>query len=470
MTHLFSLFLLVQSPAQKASEVQQWPPWLLWGLDWAPISTISTLFVIALPAIVVAYYFLRLGVRRNALVAKIAELGLEPEYLRLSDLAKWREVQRNPDRETAEKSFKAAFASQFRGDNLFLAYLVPLLLLLLTSLVFVGVVWGVWTRRDPKDDLLSHWTLFAMGGALVYVYPLLVRRYVSLSLTPQAVYELVGSLWLSVFMGLLAADVATSTLQPVAAFVGSLLPLPVLQLLRRKVFPDKSADEDASEASKRELMEIIGNDVDLYDQLAYVGVRSVGALAVANPISLFVETDPNLVFCIDIVDQANLRLIVRDSGVLAALQGMGIRSAVDLMTQIYEELPDLKDPTKKVWRFLEADEPTPTHLAQPLSDIANAMKIPSIASLRNLMLMLSENPTISYLQHLWGLMWEGIDEAFATEQGIRQNDHPVTARRDEPRELAGGPMDDSSTSPGRGIAATLLLQDSGGRGERHEVH
>lgn len=394
-------------------------------VTWGPITLVCVLFVLAMPLTVIAFYVLRLGVRRTALLDKVTELKLEAEYLRLYDYEAYCKALGAGREAELRDGFRNAFTKKFRGDNLFLAYVPPLLLMLLTTAVFVGVLIVLWINKQDGAELLNHAAVFAMAGALVYAYPLLIRRYAALSLNPQSVYEIVGSLWLSAFIGLVVSNLAADTLKPAAAFVGSILPIPAFAWVRKRVLSDKSTEEQAEEAAKAELMEIVDQDRDLLDELSYIGVRSVAALAFENPLRLFVETDPNLVHCIDLVDRANLWLLVPEQDLRANLNRLAIRSAVDLMTQIYEDLP-MADGTT-AYRYLRPDEPCPQHLMEPLQGIATAMRVTDIASVRNLMTMMSENPQMLYLQNLWGRMSDSIDEADEAQRVLIRRVSPMAA-------------------------------------------
>jgi hypothetical protein len=426
-------------------------------IEWGPITLVCVLFVIALPLIVLAFYVLRLGVRRTALLAKIAELNLEPEYLRVYSYDSYRRITQQETDDGLRRLFNDAFAKQFRGDNLFFAYLPPLLLLLLTTGVFVGIIIQLWSGRKDDLDFLNHAALFAMVGALVYVYPQLVQRYASLSLNPQAVYELVGSLWLSVFVGVVFANLADDKLKPVAAFVGSMFPIPAFAFVKRKLLTEKTDQEKAEEAAQASLLEILDQDRNLYNQLSYIGIRSVKALAFENPLRIFVEADPNLVYCIDLVDQANLYLLASDPEVRRALGLLGIRSAIDLTTQIYEELPSLGGSGGREWRFLQLLEPCPPYMVKPLERIAAAMKMDGIETLRNSLVMLSENPQLAYLQNLWVLMSGSVEDAFEAQSQLVQK-------------LKGGGSGQGAGAVKRPAEADVAQGARVGRSDGRDVH
>ena len=422
-------------------------------VEWSALVLTCVLIVVALPIVVLAFYALRLSVRRKSLVNKLLELNLESEYVRLYDSERWRSLRNKQDGKGARRSFDAVLSSQFRGDNRGLSYVPPAALLLITALAFVGIILRVSTK--PNTDLMNYPVLFAIAGAFVYVYPRMIARYASLTLNPHCVYEFLGSLWISVLTGIVFTVVADEKLKVVAAFLGSLLPIPTLIFLKEKLFTKQSDTEKAEEEECRSLMEILGHDQDLCEQLSYIGVRSVRALADENPIRLFAEVDPDLVLCVDLVDRANLFQWIPDPTTRAAVHALGYRAAVDLMSVVFEELPPRDDPAgRRHYRFLGLDEPLPAHLQKPLAALATALRFPDVETLRNLLAMMAEDPQLAYLQNLWVRMSDSVEEAFdvqtlvataemeATSSGRRQAaDRETTLSSGESSSLVTLPSD-----------------------------
>jgi hypothetical protein len=311
-----------------------------------------------------------------------------------------------------------------------LTYVPPCTLLLLSSLVVIGIVLRIWREKSGNVDLLQHPVLFAIVGGFVFVYPQVVSRYASLTLNPQAVYEVIGALWISVLTGVVLAGIAIPELKPVAAFVGSLLPIPALNALRDRILNRPTA-EDTSRANERaQMLEILGQDDNLCEQLSYVGIRSVRALADENPIRIFAEVDPDLVLCIDLVDRANLYQWIPDQTIRSAVAHLGYRGAVDLMTVLYEKLPSPDAPSDPPsYRFLELQEPLPAHLERPLTALASALGCPDVETVRNMLAMMAEDLQLSYLQNLWVRMNDGVESAFEVHDSLVR---VKSGRRGEP--------------------------------------
>ena len=402
--------------------------------QWSALVLTCILLLISIPLVVVAFYYLRLLVRRQTLRNKLLELNLESEYVRLYDSDRWQELRKQTDATMARQKFIDALNSQFRGDNRGLSYLPPTFLLALTSLAFVGIVARVWQLKKDDPDLLSYPVLFAIAGAFVYVYPRVISRYASLTLNPQAVYELLGALWISVITGVAFMTLADDHLKLAAALLGSLLPVPALQFIRDKFLTTRSDSESAQAAEQARLMEVIGQDADLVEQLSYIGVRSVRALADENPIRLFAEVDPDLMLCVNIVDRANFYQWFPDADIRLAVQNLGYRAAVDVMTLIYEERPPKANPGgAAAFRFIELDEPLPDHLTKPLEALASAAKFPDVQSLRNLLAMMAEDPQLAYLQQLWIRIYDAVAAAFSVQGRVATSDvsEDAAARRDQ---------------------------------------
>lgn len=380
-------------------------------MNWIDLLTVRIVFAVAcisLPLIVIAYYFLRLGLRRRILLAKIRELHLEAEYLRIFHFSEWKEV-RGKDPEPIRRKFENVFSRQFQGDNSFWNYLVPLALTFLTTLVFALVICaGLSPAGTEPPFVRNKIILFAIAGSLLYVYPIIVSRYASLSLTPHTLYELMGRLWLAAIVGGLVASLSTESIQPAAAFLGALIPIAAIDLLGKKVFGETDK-ENAARIS--DLLEVLHGDRDLLTQLNYIGIRSILELAYENPLRIFVETDLNLVTCFDLVDQANLCLYIPKKDTRQELNKYGIRTAVDIMTQIYEDFPDTKDPQKTVTRFLESKEDLPNHLKEPLTKISKTMGLETVDELRNMIQMMIDNPQLDYIFSLWGLLSVEVDKS-----------------------------------------------------------
>lgn len=368
-------------------------------------------FALSLPLLIVAYYLLRLRLRRNSLKAKIIELHLEPDYLRVFHFSDWEEVYDKPPL-LIRSCFVQVFDKQFHGDNSFKNYLLPLGFTLITTSVFSFFLYDTVVLKASYTFIENKLVVFSLVGAMLYVYPRYIAKYASFSLNPPILFELVGRLWLSTIIGVVTASVVAPSLQAVSAFVGGLLPLASMDLLRKKVF-EKGGDEDDKRIGA--MLEILHDDRNLFSQLEYIGIRSVLELAYENPLKIFVGTDLNLVVCIDLVDQANLRLYVPDQQTRQELNRSGIRTAIDIMTQLYENLPSRnKHKNHREWRFLDPDEKLPDHLVAPMQTIATVLKLQNIDALRNIVQMMIDNPQLRYVFDLWGMLNERVDKSTAT--------------------------------------------------------
>jgi hypothetical protein len=279
---------------------------------------------------VVAYYVIRLAGRTDHILTKIRLLSLEDQYLRVFHLEDWRDV--SEDEEMLEKRFDQLFPSYFKGENSLGKYSVPFVLLTVTTIVFAVAVYGALIASPSIPETLRGVTLpFAVAGSLLYVYPLFGQRYAAASLSPLALYDLVRRLWLSVVIGIVAASVMAEEIRSLAAFLGAYVPLATLDLLEKRMFGEQERQQSPRKAS---LLGIVGGDDQVLVQLENIGVRSTLQLAYDNPLRLFVETGLDIDVCTDLVDQANLHLYVPDKEGRQTLCRYGVRSAVDLMTQL----------------------------------------------------------------------------------------------------------------------------------------
>ena len=247
-----------------------------------------------------------------------------------------------------------------------------------------------------------------------------MRRFASLSLNPQALYEAIGQLWLAATIGVVAATLAVPDLKAVAAFVGSLVPLPMIHHLRRRV--DTTAS-DETDVARQALLDILGGDRELLAQLNYLGVRSVAQLAHESPLRLFVETDSSLPVCLYLVDRANLYLWVPDTATRERLHPLGIKTAVDLMVQVYLDLPPRKNPNGALGRrFLRPEEPLPLYLIEPLTAIAHALQIGTIDNVRNLLELMSDEAQLNYLLYFATVESNNMDKFMALEEDAEEDD------------------------------------------------
>ena len=389
-------------------------------LSWIDQSTVVGIFcgmlAASLPLLMLVYYFLRLRLRRNILEAKILELELESEYLHVFHFAEWEKLKSKNANEISA-GFETVFTKQFQSDNSFKNYCLPLLFTCVTTFVLSYFIYQTLSPTEAKTlGIFEKRVLtFALAGAFLYVYPLLISRYASLSLNPPTQFELIGKLWLSTLIGIVTTFAVTESLQPIAGFLGGLVPLASIDLLKKKVFQE---EKDPDAIRRATLLEILHTDGNLLIQLDYVGIRSVLQLAYENPLKIFVETDLNLVVCIDIVDQANLYLYVPEGEIRKNLNRLGIRTAIDLMTQLYGSFPKIGgNPGEAEYRFLELEEELPGHLKDVMAQIGKAMKLEGAGDLRNLIQMMVENPQLEYILGLWNMLSGHVEKRKKEEEG-----------------------------------------------------
>ncbi len=382
------------------------------SLNGIAYSVLSLAIAVWLPLLIIVYYWLRLGLRRKALRSRITELHLEPDYLRVYDYASWDKycapdvARKEPDkiRHIFEKTFDLQFSLANRDFN----YILPFVLTLTSTTLFALVIYDSLTSTGLDAPFMQNGMLpLAIAGALLYISPLYIARYAGLALTPHILLELVFRMWLAVIVGVLLASLSLARVQPAVAFLGGLLPVPALEWLKDRVWVRDHEREKSEEAIRlKNLLQVLYLDEDLLDQLQHIGVRSVLELAYENPLRLFVETDLNLVVCIDLVDQANLWLYVPDQKIRQDLNRYGVRTAIDIMTQPWETYT--RD-GKTEYRALRHDEDLPKFLEEPFQKLADTMQLGSIDVLRNTMQMMINNPQLEYVRQLWGMVGNNVD-------------------------------------------------------------
>ncbi len=398
--------------------------------EWINPSAIGLVVVIvalSLPLLSLTYYFLRLGVRRNILLSKIREFGLENEYLRVFHSQVWQGLHERagasanqlPGPETIRETFEESFKKQFQWDNSWASYFLPQFFTLLTTVLFALVILSSLLSTNSLSAFLANGILpFAITGALLYVFPLYIARFASFSLNPTSLLDLFWKLWLSVIIGVASASVAATSLQPIAAFVGGLLPVATLDLLKKKVFDKLGETGEPGEAERKALLlELVELDGDLLSQLYYIGIRSVLELAYENPLKVFVETDINLDTCIYLVDKANLYLYIPDKEIRHQLNHHGIKTAVELMTQVYEND-----------RWISLEEKLTPELDMALTEIAQAMGL-SLASFRNLLTLMIDDPKLNYLLDFWLQVTPGIEKLNVNQVQSETAEVPAPTRR-----------------------------------------
>jgi 5'-nucleotidase len=356
---------------------------------------VCVLAAFGLPAIILAYIVLRSRLRGQVAAAKLMELGLEADYLKAFHPVEGDRL-RHADAATVQANFKQIFDKRLENERLPKHYALPFLLTTVTTVAFALVFWqGLSERRLVPMFVNPAVACLAIAGALVYVYSLYVGGYASLSLNPPVVFRNLERLWLAVLIGVSVAPLFAENLQPAAAFVGGLLPVPAFQFLKKKLYDEKAESGDS--ARHGELSEIVHFDDHVLTQLNFLGIRSVLQLAHENPIRIFIESDLQFDVCMELVDAANFYLIVPDAKTRAELRRHGVRTALNLSTQLYERFDGPGQP----FRHLRADEPLPAHLQGPLSQITRVMGLGGVGELRNLILMLNDEPQIEFLHDLY---------------------------------------------------------------------
>jgi len=374
-----------------------------------PSALVATLAGLPLPALILAYYALRRRLRGKIIYAKILELQLEKEYLRVFYSPVWEQV-RDASPEAVRQRFNQVFDTEQQGNNRISNYFLPFVLTSLGSLLFSVLLYEAMVTSGSLTTFFQQGVIpLAIAGALVYAFPSYISGYASLSLTPPVLFNLLARSALSVLIGIILASVTTTDLKPAAALLGALIPVPALEFLKKKLYDERPGS--AEQERKAELMHLVDQDEDLLAQLYYVGIRTVLQLAYENPLRIFVDTDLHLYVCLDLVDQANLYLIVPDKQSRDDLRRHNVRTAMDLMTQTYEEFPTgAGNERVRRLRFLEPDEPLPDHLREPLERIAQAMRLQSVSELRNVIQTMVDNPHFAYLLDLWGaISWSSVE-------------------------------------------------------------
>jgi hypothetical protein len=199
---------------------------------------IATVLVGAsLPALALAYFGLRRRKRNQIVLARIEELGLESEYLRIFHPAEWRSLRKSSE-DSIRQQFRQLCESQFKGSSSLANYGLPIVLTLLVSIVFALVVYRFLSLSASLTDFMTHGTVpLAIAGAFLYVYPYYVSGYASLSLNPQTLLQLLGRLVLSVLIGIVIGSAVIEELRPIAGFLGALIPVPALEFLKKKLQP-----------------------------------------------------------------------------------------------------------------------------------------------------------------------------------------------------------------------------------------
>jgi hypothetical protein len=297
-----------------------------------------------------------------------------------------------------KESAERVFRRRFWGENNFIHYIVPFLLTFFTTILFGFVILRAIQGSPDWGTFIKHIVALAIAGGMLYVYPYYISRYSSLFLTPTSLYDLVGRLWLSVVLGIVLASVFANDLKPVAAFLGGMIPIAALDFLKNKLFSGDKLPESSSGLAT--IKEIVENDEDVLSQLTYIGIRTPLELAYVNPLKLFVETDLAIDVCIYLVDRAQLYLFVPDKTMREGLNRFGIKTAVDLMTELYE-YPD-------TWITL-ADN-LPNYMQQPLGEITKVLGMEHIESLRNTLDLMHADPKLMYLLDFWHKLSHHIEE------------------------------------------------------------
>ena len=352
---------------------------------------------LALPLIIGSYCALRLRWRWRNLFDKIQELSLEKEYLRLFQYLDYEKIRDKPIAEVKESAVKV-FRRRFWGENNLANYILPFLLTLATTALFAYVTLNAIQDSSDWAAFTKHIVPIAIAGGLLYVFPQYISRYSSLFLTPASLYELIARLWLAVFLGLVLAVMFDDKLKPVAAFIGGLVPITAFDFLKSKLFQgNQSAESSSCLATVKEIVE---NDNELLSQLTRNGIRTPIELAYANPLKLFVDTDLAIDVCIYFVDRAQLFLYVPDRTMRDGLNKYGIKTAVDLMTEVYVY--------PNTWISL-SDE-LPSYMNRPLEELAKILGMQYVDSLRNTIDIMHGDPKLTYLLDFWHKLSRHIEE------------------------------------------------------------
>jgi hypothetical protein len=169
----------------------------------------------------------------------------------------------------------------------------------------------------------------ALAGAFLWGLYDALRRYRSVSLTPESLHLM----WLRVAIaGAISPFVALTFQGGVAALVGfglGAFPLSTLSnFLQAQVTEKMKFNVRPNPSEGPTLQNIQGLTSSTLDTLAEIGLESTEHLAYADPLKLFLRTNLPWKVILDLIDQTVLFNYVGTS--MAALRPLGIRGAIEL--------------------------------------------------------------------------------------------------------------------------------------------
>jgi hypothetical protein len=281
--------------------------------------------VLILPAIGVSYLVLRRRSRQAAYLALFTHPDVGIPYLASQGHGIKREKDETKEAHWARVRAKCTeiCLGQFKGEFGTVHWVLPLLM----ATVIVSVAWYVLVTEGFGTEVIPPGSpttiLFALLGAMVWSFYVVIRDYTRSDLSPAAFYWISFRFILAIALAILATRLFSGAVVDVGAFVLATLPFDEGIRFIRSHIPGLAVEE----ATPR-LTILQGLSPENAERLRELGVQTIEQLAYADPLRLLLGSNFPPKVLIDWMDQALLYLYLGER--VSEVRRCGIRGAIEL--------------------------------------------------------------------------------------------------------------------------------------------
>jgi hypothetical protein len=295
--------------------------------------------ILIIPAICLAYLFLRLPARREQLTSLFKSDGILPKYLAAREHLPPRDPSGTDEdyHERLTNVFDRIFAVDFRQEYGLALYAIPMLLAWLSTAVVVSYLVN---EAFGKSAFPSELTAVRCGvfGAFVWSLWYLINRYLVTNLAPSILWWIPFRYIVAIAYGAFARMIFNDSFANLGAFALALIPITeAFDFIRKRLSPlGLSATDEQASGFKY----IQGVDGATIETLADLGVLNTQQLANSDPLRLLMRSNftPNVL--IDWMDQCFMYNYI--GAKIELLRCRGLRGGIEVAA-----LQEVKDPKKE---------------------------------------------------------------------------------------------------------------------------
>jgi hypothetical protein len=305
-------------------------PWVLFCL------------LVSLPGVLyLLYHFRRQKARIDKLLETLQGLDLSEVYMRSHHEQEYKSWNGREDR---DQYFKDIVLADFRTGLRHLDYLVPVVIV--TTLIAIG--WGVTLGFTRTVSSLSKTTVavpqaFIWGfiGAYVANIGTLLDKFVNYELGPTAYHRTYQRLFVSTLAAYLLGQTLKDAFVPLVSFGIGIIPYQDLwNIISKRTSAALGVKEAEGITDEAALANIQGlKDPSVREKLIDLNITNAQALAMQDPLELFLRTSFPLRTIVDWIDKAILYTYLGKK--VDLLRERGINGAIELggLLELSDKLP-----------------------------------------------------------------------------------------------------------------------------------